>query len=265
MESPKTASTRRKNSAAKFDHLSDHRDEAVRSAFVSQQDLEYQRSDADTRARRTAKVPAAQVPVVRAELTTLTIVFSDRSLDNRGPVMSVQTRHNSIELLFDFAGAAIRTIVFPVLAAMMIALWQPGTAAAQETVVRVGHFPNITHVQALVAGFVAKGKGWFEQRLGPSKIEWFVYNAGPSAMEAMFADSIDLTYVGPNPALNAYVKSRGEEIRVVAGARTAARRWSCRPTAGSKPAADFRGKKIATPQLGNTQDVAAAPGSWPAA
>ena len=52
-----------------------------------------------------------------------------------------------------------------------------------------------------------QGKGWFEERLGPgTKIEWFVYNAGPSAMEAIFAKSIDLTYVGPGPALNAYNK-----------------------------------------------------------
>ena len=123
-----TFRSRRKSRAAKFDHRFDNRDEAVRSAFVSRQASEYERTD--TRSRRAAKVPAAQVPVVRSELTTLTIVFSDRSLDNRGPVMSVQTRHNSIESLFDFAGAAIRTIVFPVIAAMMIALWQPGTAAA---------------------------------------------------------------------------------------------------------------------------------------
>ena len=64
-----------------------------------------------------------------------------------------------------------------------------------------------------------QGKGWFEQRLGPgTKIEWFVYNAGPSAMEAVFAKSIDLTYVGPNPAINAYFKSSGQEGRIVAGA-----------------------------------------------
>ena len=100
---------------------------------------------------------------------------------------------------------------------------------AQETV-RIGHFPNITHVQALVAHDMSRqGKGWFEQRLGPDvKIEWYVYNAGPSAMEAMFAKSIDLTYVGPNPAINAYVRSRGEEVRVVAGAAKAARRWWCK-------------------------------------
>src|SRR5439155_3247361 len=92
--------------------------------------------------------------------------------------------------------------------------------AADNSVLRVGHFPNITHAQALVAHNLSRqGKGWFEERLGPGiKIEWFVYNAGPSAMEAIFAKSIDLTYVGPGPALNAYTKSKGEEIRLIAGA-----------------------------------------------
>ncbi|HYZ62588.1 MAG TPA: hypothetical protein VE650_09045, partial [Acetobacteraceae bacterium] len=93
-------------------------------------------------------------------------------------------------------------------------------AAAQPTTLRIGHFPNITHVQALVAhGLSRKGQGWFEQRLGPDvRLEWFIYNAGPSATEAIFAKSIDLTYVGPSPAINAYAKTRGEEIRIIAGA-----------------------------------------------
>src|SRR5262245_32295988 len=74
------------------------------------------------------------------------------------------------------------------------------TAAAQTLTLRIGHFPNITHVQALVAHHLTRqGKGWFEERLGRGiKIDWYVYNAGPSAMEAIFANSVDLTYVGPN-------------------------------------------------------------------
>src|SRR3954462_11903918 len=79
----------------------------------------------------------------------------------------------------------------------------PG-AKAQGVTIRVGHFPNITHVQALVArNFERNGKSWFSDRLGQGvKIEWYSYNAGPSAMEAIFAKSLDLTYVGPNPAIN---------------------------------------------------------------
>ena len=126
-----------------------------------------------------------------------------------------------------------------------------------ETKIRVGHFPNITHAQAIVAHALSRqGKGWFEQRLGPGvKIEWFVYNAGPSAMEAIFANSIDLTYVGPGPALNAYSKSNGQEIRLIAGAANGGAGLVVQPDKNLKAPADFRGKKIATPQLGNTQDI----------
>src|SRR3954451_22642383 len=126
-----------------------------------------------------------------------------------------------------------------------------------DTTIRVGHFPNITHAQALVAHNLSRqGKGWFEEKLGPGiKIEWFVYNAGPSAMEAIFAKSIDLTYVGPGPALNAYTKSNGAEIRLIAGSANGGAALVIQPDQDLKAPGDFRGKKIATPQLGNTQDI----------
>ena len=131
--------------------------------------------------------------------------------------------------------------------------------AQQSTTVRVGHFPNITHVQALVArGFERQGRSWFGERLGPGvKIEWYAYNAGPSAMEAIFANSLDLTYVGPNPALNAYARSRGAEVRVVAGAVNGGSALVVQGDSTLAKPADFKGKRIATPQFGNTQDVAA--------
>src|SRR5689334_10169939 len=80
------------------------------------------------------------------------------------------------------AGCLLATLLCPV-----------RQADAEQTTLRIGHFPNITHTQALVAhGLSRAGRGWFEQRLGPDvRIEWFIYNAGPSAMEAIFADSID--------------------------------------------------------------------------
>jgi NitT/TauT family transport system substrate-binding protein len=123
--------------------------------------------------------------------------------------------------------------------------------------IRVGHFPNITHAQGVIAHALSRqDKGWFEQRLGPgTKIEWFVYNAGPSAMEAIFAKSIDLTYVGPGPALNAYTKTNGQEIRLIAGAANGGAGLVVQPDENLKAPADFRGKKIATPQMGNTQDI----------
>jgi NitT/TauT family transport system substrate-binding protein len=133
------------------------------------------------------------------------------------------------------------------------------TGHAEEAVIRVGHFPNITHAQGVIAhGLSRQGKGWFEERLGPNvKIEWYVYNAGPTAMEAIFTRSLDLTYVGPNPAINAHLKSRGGEIRIVAGACSGGAALVVQPDGRIKSEADFRGKKVATPQLGNTQDVAA--------
>src|SRR6266481_2318429 len=105
-----------------------------------------------------------------------------------------------------------------VLAAVL--LLSSSAVSLAQTVLRVGHFPNVTHAQGLIAhAFSRQGKTWFEQRLGPEiTIQWFVYNAGPSAIEAILAKSIDLTYVGPNPAINAYAKSRGEEVRIIAGA-----------------------------------------------
>src|SRR5713226_6810256 len=125
------------------------------------------------------------------------------------------------------------------------------SSVSGETRIRVGHFPNITHAQGLIAHALSRqGKGWFEQRLGAdTKIEWFVYNAGPSAMEAIFAKSIDLTYVGPGPALNAYTKSNGEEVRLIAGAADGGAALIVQADSTLKTAADFRGKKIATPQL----------------
>src|SRR5438876_10354967 len=121
-----------------------------------------------------------------------------------------------------------------------------------ETKIRVGHFPNVTHVQGLVGHALSRqGKGWFEERIGPgTKIEWFVYNAGPSATEAIFANSIDLTYVGPSPAINAYAKSRGEEIRIVSGAANAGGALVVAGDRSLRNAADFRGKYSPAPQLG---------------
>jgi sulfonate transport system substrate-binding protein len=136
-------------------------------------------------------------------------------------------------------------------------LWVPFVVAQEKSTIRFGHFPNITHAQGVIAHALSRqGKGWFEQRLGPNvEIQWFTYNAGPSAMEAIFAGSLDLTYVGPNPAINAYLKSNGEEIRIISGAATAGAALVVKGDSPIRAPADFRGKKIATPQLGNTQDI----------
>lgn len=125
--------------------------------------------------------------------------------------------------------------------------------------IRAGHFPNVTHAQGVIGhAFSRQGKGWFEPRLGTNvTLRWFVFNAGPTAMEGFFAGSLDLTYVGPNPALNAHLKSDGDEVRVVAGACSGGAALVVQPAGRIRRDADFRGRRIGTPQLGNTQDVAA--------
>jgi NitT/TauT family transport system substrate-binding protein len=144
------------------------------------------------------------------------------------------------------------------LALLAMAVLAP-LAASAETTLRFGHFPNVTHVQGLVAHALSRqGKGFFEQRLGPDvRIEWFVYNAGPSAIEAIFAKSIDVTYVGPNPVINAYSKARGEGVRIIAGAAEGGSALVVQGDSTLAKPSDFRGKTLATPQFGNTQDVTA--------
>jgi sulfonate transport system substrate-binding protein len=122
-----------------------------------------------------------------------------------------------------------------------------------DTVVRVGAFPNITHPQAMIG----KANGWFEKAMGSHvKIDWKTFNAGPSAIEALFAGAIDMTYVGPNPAINGYVRSNGEALRIIAGATSGGAALVVRNDSGIQGAQDFHGRRIASPQMGNTQDVA---------
>jgi NitT/TauT family transport system substrate-binding protein len=84
-----------------------------------------------------------------------------------------------------------------------------------QTTIRVGAFPNITHAQAMVG----RANGWFDKAMGPQvKVQWTSFSAGPAAIEALFGSAIDMTYVGPNPAINGCVRSNREAMRVVAGA-----------------------------------------------
>ena len=122
-----------------------------------------------------------------------------------------------------------------------------------QTVLRVGAFPNITHPQAMVG----KANGWFEKAMGTNvKIEWKSFNAGPSAIEARFAGAIDMAYIGPNPTISGYVRSQGEALKVVSGAASGGASLVVRNNAGINKPEDFHGKRVASPQLGNTQDVA---------
>jgi sulfonate transport system substrate-binding protein len=126
------------------------------------------------------------------------------------------------------------------------------TSRSQEKI-RVGYFPNITHSQAVLG----MERGDFRRALGPGvALDSTIFNAGPSVIEALFARRIDLAYIGPNPAVNGYMQSRGKALRIVAGATSGGAAFVVRADSGIRIAADLVGKKLASPQLGNTQDVA---------
>jgi NitT/TauT family transport system substrate-binding protein len=102
---------------------------------------------------------------------------------------------------------------------------------------------------------VGVAKGFFTQALGANvTLDAKTFNAGPDAVTALFGNSLDATFIGPNPAINAFKQSNGEAIRIVAGATSGGAFFVVRD--GISTAEDLRGKTIGTPQLGNTQDVA---------
>lgn len=129
--------------------------------------------------------------------------------------------------------------------------------ASEPVTLRVGFFPNLTHAPAIAARQLEReGQSWYASRLPAGvQIEWRAYNAGPSAVEALFAGSIDATFIGPSPLLTGYVRTRGEGLRLLAPIAQGGNALVIRKGLGLKGPADFRGRRLATPQLGNTQDI----------
>ena len=123
--------------------------------------------------------------------------------------------------------------------------------AGQQVPLRLGYQPNITHAGALVG----VRKGIFSRDLGGGvTLQPQTFNAGPGEVEGIFANSLDAAYMGPNPAINAFAKSHGEAIRIVSGATSGGALLVVKPSITSP--AGLRGKRLADPQLGGTQDVA---------
>ncbi|MFD8869575.1 aliphatic sulfonate ABC transporter substrate-binding protein [Streptomyces sp. NPDC059590] len=118
--------------------------------------------------------------------------------------------------------------------------------------VRIGYFANLTHATALVG---LRDGGLIQKELGGTEIQPFVFNAGPSEIEALNANSIDIGWIGPSPSINGYVKSHGKNLKIIAGSASGGVKLVVNPKK-IKTLDDVKGKKIATPQLGNTQDVA---------
>ncbi|MGC9380612.1 aliphatic sulfonate ABC transporter substrate-binding protein [Streptomyces sp. MH13] len=117
--------------------------------------------------------------------------------------------------------------------------------------VRIGYFGNVTHATPLVGN----QKGFFQKELGATEAKYAVFNAGPSEIEALNSGSIDIGWIGPSPAINGYAKSDGKNLRIIGGSASGGVRLVVNPDKITS-LQDVKGKRIATPQLGNTQDVA---------
>ena len=127
----------------------------------------------------------------------------------------------------------------------------PKGAVAKK--IRIGYFANVTHAAALVAVQRKTFEKYF--KADKTKVEFTVFNAGPAVIEAMKGGAIDVSYIGPNPAISGYVSTGGTLLRIIGGATLNGAQLIVKPSVNS--VADLKGKTIATPQLGNTQDVAA--------
>lgn len=128
----------------------------------------------------------------------------------------------------------------------------PPAASSSAAVLRVGALPNLTHAPALIG----IETGLFERECTPTRLEWRFFNAGPEVIEALFAGELDVAYVGPGPALNGYLRSKGAALRIAGGVATGGAALVARGGAGWSDPARLAGRRIATPGYGNTQDQA---------
>ena len=161
-----------------------------------------------------------------------------KNFDNKG-------RH--IIFVFTMIITAVALISAP------ISIASAQSIADEKKTLRIGYFPNITHSQAVIG----LNNGDFQNSLGENvTVETFRFNAGPSAIESLLADRIDATYIGPNPAINGYLLTGGNDLRVISGATSGGASFIVRNDSGIETVNDLGGKKFASPQLGNTQDVA---------
>ena len=161
-----------------------------------------------------------------------------KNLDNRG---------RQIILVFTMIITTVALISAP------ISIASAQSLGNEKKTLRIGYFPNITHAQAVIG----LNDGDFQKVLGDNvTVETVKFNAGPSAIESLLADRIDATYIGPNPAINGYLLTDGKDLRVVSGAASGGASFIVRNDSGIETVNDLGGKKFASPQLGNTQDVA---------
>jgi len=121
-----------------------------------------------------------------------------------------------------------------------------------ENKIRVAYFPNINHAVPIIG----MEKGTFENQIGNNTvIEPILFDAGPQVIESIFAGSIDIAYVGPGPAINGFLKSEDHNVKILSGAASGGASFIVHPNSKIESVADFEGKRIAAPQIGNTQDI----------
>jgi NitT/TauT family transport system substrate-binding protein len=188
-----------------------------------------------------------RVPMPEATICVLMIALSGAALVSPASAATRKTAKKTTKVT---AKATVKAAPTTAAAPGTAAVAAPATKAKGGTL-RLGYFPNVTHAPAIAAvegGFITKA-------LGPDvKVQTSAFNAGPAAVEALLSGAIDASYVGPNPAINAFVRSQGKAIRIVAGSTSGGAFLVVKN--GINTPADLKGKKIATPQLGGTQDVA---------
>jgi sulfonate transport system substrate-binding protein len=158
--------------------------------------------------------------------------------------------HNGIK--FGITGAIIAAVIVTSMPYFGFSRSGCSYSSGESDELRIGYFPNINHAQAVIG----LGRGDFQHALDGIKVTPRVLNAGPQVIEALRAKAIDVAYVGPNPAVNGYVESGGCDLRIISGAASGGAVFVVRNDAGIDSPDDFVGKKFASPQLGNTQDVA---------
>ena len=140
----------------------------------------------------------------------------------------------------------------PVLALIFVALVVNSGDVSTQNKIRVAYFPNIGHAIPIVG----IERGVFQQSLPQNiQIETRLFDSGPQVVESIFADSVDIAYVGPGPAINAFLKSEGHDVKILSGAASGGASFVVHPDSRIDSVDDFDGKRIAAPQIGNTQDV----------
>jgi len=148
--------------------------------------------------------------------------------------------------------SAVLAVIGFALITIAIGITFDSGAKSNENTIRVAFFPNIGHAIPIVG----MERGTFESKLGnQTMIETKIFDSGPQVIESLFANSIDIAYVGPGPAINGFLKSENHDVVILAGAASGGASFIVHPNSKIDSVDDFSGKRIAAPQIGNSQDV----------